>query len=338
MKKPTFTLILAALLSGPALSQQTAPVAAPAATAPISSEAKAAALADVIKLMHKNYVFPEVAAKMEALLAARQAEGAYSKDMSAHDFAELLTTHLREASKDKHIRVRPWAPGKAPAPPAVAQAAAQGSPLPNPATHFGFVKAERLPGNIAYVDLRGFNGSPPALQRATEVMSAAADADALVVDLRFNGGGSPVMVAHISSYLFDDKPVHLNDLYYRVENSTRSFHTNPNVEGKRFGGSKPVYVLTSVKTFSAAEEFTYNLQQLKRATIIGETTGGGANPGAVMAIGDGMAVFVPTGRAINPISKTNWEGVGVKPDVAVPAEQALDKALALARAKPQAGG
>jgi hypothetical protein len=336
MKTPILPLFLAALLSGPAIAQHPAPVAAAASTAPMNPAAQAAALAEVQRLMHKNYVFPEVAAKMESVLAARVAEGAYAKDMEPAAFAEQLTAHLREASNDKHIRVRPWAPGKQPQP----APAPQAQPGAQPAIlHYGFLKAERLPGNIAYIDLRGFNGHPSALQRATEVMSAAADADALVVDLRHNGGGSPAMVAHMSSYLFDDKPVHLNDLYYRAENSTRSFWTNPKVEGKRFGASKPVYVLTSVKTFSAAEEFTYNLQQLKRATIVGEITGGGANPGGVMQIGPDLSVFVPTGRAINPISKTNWEGVGVKPDVAVPADQALDKALALARAsKPQAGG
>jgi C-terminal processing protease CtpA/Prc len=293
----------------------------------MTSAAKAAALAEVQRLMHKHYIFPEVAAKMESVLAARQAEGAYAKEMDPAAFAELLTAHLREASNDKHIRVRHRAPGAVLPPQAQANNA-----------NFGFVKAERMPGNVAYIDLRSFNGSPAAIQHASEVMSAAADADALVVDLRQNGGGSPGMVAHMSSYLFDDKPVHLNDLYYRVENSTRSFWTNPKVEGKRFGGSKPVYVLTSVRTFSAAEEFSYNLQQLKRATIIGETTGGGANPGQSMQIGPELFVFVPTGRAINPISKTNWEGVGVKPDVPVPPDQALDRALTLARSQSRVDG
>ena len=153
-----------------------------------------------------------------------------------------------------------------------------------------------------------------------------------------SSGGAPEMSALVSSYLFDDKPVHLNDLYHRLNNITTSFWTNPNVEGKRFGADKPVFVLTSFKTFSAGEEFSYNLQQLKRATIIGETTGGGANPGDVRPLGQDMFVFIPDERAINPISKTNWEGVGVTPDIAVSPDQALEKALALARSKTPAGG
>jgi len=131
------------------------------------------------------------------------------------------------------------------------------------------------------------------------------------------------MVALISSYLFDNAPVHLNDLYFRTDNTTRQWWTLPYVPGKRYGASKPVYVLTSNRTFSGAEEFTYNLKNLKRSTTIGETTGGGANPGGGRRITEHFGVFVPTGRAISPITKTNWEGTGVKPDIEAPAPKAL---------------
>jgi C-terminal processing protease CtpA/Prc len=128
------------------------------------------------------------------------------------------------------------------------------------------------------------------------------------------------VVAYLCSYFFDE-PVHLNDLYFRPADATRQFWTAP-VPGKAYVG-REIYVLTSKNTGSAAEEFAYNLQNLKRATIVGEVTWGGANPGDMVRLGDHFAAFVPTGRAINPISKTNWEGVGVKPDVAVPADDAL---------------
>jgi C-terminal processing protease CtpA/Prc len=140
------------------------------------------------------------------------------------------------------------------------------------------------------------------------------------------------MVALLTTYLFDQDQeiVHLNSLYWRQGNKTQQFWTLPYVPGSRFGSKKPVYVLTSNRTFSGAEEFTYNLKQLKRATIIGETTGGGANPGDWFSLTPHFAVFIPTGRAINPISQDNWEGVGVAPDIAVPREEAFDVALVAA--------
>jgi C-terminal processing protease CtpA/Prc len=156
--------------------------------------------------------------------------------------------------------------------------------------------------------------------------------DALIIDLRGNGGGNPAMVALICSYLFGPEPVHLNDLYWREGDRTDQFWTRKEVAGKRYL-NKDVYVLTSKRTFSGAEEFTYNLKNLKRATIVGETTGGGAHPGGMFRMSPHFGAFIPTGRAINPITKTNWEGTGVTPDVAVPAEQALVVARLMALKK-----
>jgi len=141
--------------------------------------------------------------------------------------------------------------------------------------------------------------------------------------VRRNGGGSPHMVAQVSSYLFGPDSVHLNSLYWRPDNRTDHFYTRSKVPGTRYGPDKPVYVLTSRNTFSGAEEFAYNLQSLRRATIVGDTTGGGAHPGGMRRVTDHFAVWVPSGRAINPITKTNWERVGVRPDIAVASDQAL---------------
>jgi C-terminal processing protease CtpA/Prc len=115
----------------------------------------------------------------------------------------------------------------------------------------------------------------------------------------------------------------LNDFYVRETGRRQSFHTTETVEGRRYGQNKPVYILTSNRTFSAAEEFTYNLKNLKRAVIVGETTGGGAHPGGVRRITDHFGIWLPTGRAINPITGTNWEGVGIAPDIAVDPTDAL---------------
>jgi C-terminal processing protease CtpA/Prc len=156
-------------------------------------------------------------------------------------------------------------------------------------------------------------------------MNLLANTDALIFDLRRNGGGSPLTIGFISSYLFDT-PVHLNDFFVRETGRRQSFHTTETVEGRRYGQTRPVYILTSVRTFSAAEEFTYNLKNLKRATIVGETTGGGAHPGGVRRITDHFGIWLPNGRAINPITGTNWEGVGIAPDIAVDPAEALPAA------------
>jgi len=195
--------------------------------------------------------------------------------------------------------------------------------------NFGFAKAEVLPGNIGYLEMRVFATGPEAEAAADAAMSRLADADALIVDLRRNGGGDPAMVARVSSYLFE-QPTLLNSLHWREGDRTEDFWTTKEVAGKRFGQGKPVFVLTSKRTFSGAEEFAYNLKSLGRATIVGETTGGGAHPGGPQRINDHFSVWVPSGRAINPITKTNREGTGVVPDVAVPADKALERALELA--------
>jgi C-terminal processing protease CtpA/Prc len=136
-----------------------------------------------------------------------------------------------------------------------------------------------------------------------------ADAAALIVDLRGNHGGDPATVALVASYLFDAKPVHLNDMFSRDDGSIQQSWTLKDVQGKRFGGKRPIYVLTSHETFSGGEELAYDLQSLHQATLIGETTGGGAHPGGLRGIDGWYAISVPSGRPINPVTKTNWEGL-----------------------------
>jgi hypothetical protein len=275
--------------------------------------------------LNRSYVFPEVAKRMDDDIHARAKRGEFDKLSDASAFAETLTQDLQAISHDKHLRVR-----VRPSDPVAGPAGSSGSR----ANIFG--RSERLPGNIAYVEILSFGAPPEAVrEQTTQVMSAAADARALIIDLRNNGGGSPFTVALVSSYLFGDDSVHLNSLYFRPANRTDDFYTNPRVAGRKFGPDKPIYVLTSSRTFSGAEEFAYNLQTRKRATIVGETTGGGANPGRGVPLPYNLTVFVPTGRAINPITKTNWEGVGVKPDIAVDASNALDVALRRARGESQ---
>ena len=286
----------------------------------LTAEQRQVVIDSIASSLNRMYVFPDVAARMEADLRARVTRGEFNELSDASSFAQLLTQDLQAISHDKHLRVRVRASDPA------------SGPAGSSGEHSGiFGRTERMAGDVAYVEILSFAGPPAAVrEETTRIMSAAADAKALIIDLRANNGGSPFVVALVSSYLFGAEPVHLNSLYFRPANRTDDFFTDPLVPGRKFGPDKPVYVLTSSRTFSGAEEFTYNLQTRKRATIVGETTGGGANPGRGVLLPYSLTVFVPTGRAINPITKTNWEGVGVKPDVAVHAADALDVAHRLA--------
>ncbi|MEQ1692809.1 MAG: S41 family peptidase, partial [Gemmatimonas sp.] len=288
--------------------------------ATVSAGARDRVIDGILEALDRAYVFPSKATEMRKSITARRANGEYTSVTSASELAATLTRHLQDVSHDKHLRVRY---GSLPAP----------APRPQGALAPGAIGgAEILAGNIGYVEIRSFAYSARAIAEAVaKEMSVVADADALIIDVRRNGGGAPEAVSLISSYLFGEEPVHLNSLYYRPDNNTEHFYTLRSVAGKRFGPDKPIYVLTSKRTFSAAEEFAYNLQSRKRAMIVGETSGGGAHPGGPQQVGEGFSVFVPSGRAINPITGTNWEGTGVQPGIAVPADSALSAALAHAR-------
>ena len=293
----------------------------------VDAALRAKAVGRVGAVLNEVYVFPDVARKMEAALQRKLKAGAYDKLTTTAELANALTRDLQEVSKDRHLAVR-FAPGMPPgmAPDGPTDAASREALRRELAQdNFGFERVERLAGNVGYLDLRSFVGAELAGETAVAAMQFLGNADALIVDLRKNGGGEPSMIQLLSSYLFD-KPTHLNSFYLRKGNVTEQFWTAAHVAGKRLS-DVPVYVLTSGRTFSAAEEFAYNLKSLRRATIVGETTGGGAHPVEPHFLADvQLLAFVPFGRAVNPVTGTNWEGVGVKPDVDVPADKALTAA------------
>jgi hypothetical protein len=297
----------------------------------IDAAGRASAIEGAIAKLDESYVFPEVAKKMADAVRGRLKRGEYDDVTNGIAFAAKLTEHFQDVSHDKHLRVN-FSAGVIPAPPAP-----QSAPSPDDVARYrrqmesincGFVKAEQLANNVGYLKFNMFADPDVCGPTASAAMNFLANVDALVIDLRDNGGGSPAMVAYITSYLFS-KRTHLNDLWTRRTNETKEFWTNADVTGKRLGDDKPVFVLTSSRTFSGGEEFTNNLKALKRATIIGETTGGGAHPVAGQRINEHFIIGVPFARAINPITKTNWEGTGVEPDVKVPASDALTTALKL---------
>jgi hypothetical protein len=295
------------------------------AAAPLAHEQKAELIKDLSEGLNEIYVFPEVAEQMVKLINDNLEQGEYAGLDSLPAFTQRLTEDLQSISHDLHLRVRPTDPPPPTDPNADDADHDDGASDDARFNNFGFHKLERLPGNIGYLDLRGFSDAGGAGPTAVAAMNFLANSSALIIDLRQNGGGSPSMIQLISSYFFAE-PQHLNTFYIRQTDSHKQFWTHANVDGPKMVDT-PIYVLTSGRTFSAAEEFTYNLKNMERATIVGETTGGGAHPvtGMVSDMGGGHYAFasIPFGRAINPITKTNWEGTGVTPHIQVPAAQAL---------------
>lgn len=279
--------------------------------------------------LNANYVFPEVATKMVSNIESKLDNGKYKSIVDPQEFASVLTADLQAISKDKHLRVI-FDPIRiadqqqtVTAEDSIAYLNRYVNNLKR--NNFGFKEVKIMAGNIGYLDLRSFSNVAYAGETAVSAMNFLSNSAAIIIDLRNNGGGSPAMIQLITSYLFDSDPVHLNNFYGRPSDQNTQTWTLPHVSGTR-SPDTPVYVLTSGGTFSAAEEFSYNLKHLERATLVGETTGGGAHPGGSVVATDRFMVWVPTGRAINPITNTNWEGTGVSPHIKTPAIDALDVA------------
>ncbi len=278
------------------------------------------------------YVFPDIAEEICIHLQEQLRGGEYNGITEGEFLAFALTLEMQEISRDKHLWVR-WHEEPLPD--------HEGSLLQNrerveewrqraKLDNYGLHKVERMPGNVGYIDIRYFYrtswGSGDAIVAA---MNFLANMNAVIVDLCSCTGGNPGTVALVSSYFFEGEPVHLNSLYWRENDVTEQYWTLPYVPGKHLADI-PVYILTGKDTFSGGEEFAYNLQARRRATLVGETTGGGAHPGSPYRLHPHFEVFIPNGRAINPITHQNWEGRGVVPDIAVAEGRALPVAYKMA--------
>ena len=322
-RRPLRLLALMAIATLGCARAFAAPPAPPARPAPpvLTAQQRAEVLQTLYSKLTAHYVFPDVAAQVNGALPAKVQ--AYGAGVSAPEFGDLISKDLRALGHDKHFRVffdpefrdDPAGPNAVPSAEDMAHQRVEMAQL-----GYGVEKVQRLPGNVAYIELRGF-GPPDLVGPAYAAALALSDgSDALILDLRRNGGGSPGAVALLMSHFFplgDER--HLNDIYTRSTNQTQQYWTTA-AASPRY--SKPVYVLTSARTFSGGEECAYDFQTQKRAILVGQTTGGGANAGDRFSLGHGLVINIPTARAINPVTQTNWEGVGVKPDIEVPAAQA----------------
>lgn len=292
-------------------------------------------LADVEAKLRSDYVFPD---KLDALLPklrARWKGAAFEKLADAHALVDHLDADLREVFHDGHLNVRLAAslpPGMFEDPDKDDPAFTAQMEAFDRRSHFGVVKAEILPGNVGVLELRSFAlKSPGQSQAYAAAMSFLKDTEALIIDVRHNGGGDGEAVADLAGYFLEKKTL----LQWDVPRNgpQREHFSAAAVEGPRYGAAKPVYVLTSNDTFSAAEECAYDLQTQKRALVVGEHSGGGANHNRFFRVGDGFALSVPYMATKNAVTGINWEGTGVPPDVKVPAADALKAAHKLALEK-----
>ena len=323
MKKTAYLVALVFLSFSIFLGQSTKTALQPAE--------KKAVIDALCENLEREYIFPEITEKYVRRLRDNLRSGKYDGIGQPQEFAESVTNDLMSVHKDLHLSVRfnpNWVRDEKNRKELDAEAIRL-QERRNRTTNYGFNEIRILPGNIGYLKLDEFSYDTAAQNAAVGAMSFLANADALIIDLRKNGGGSPEMVQLLCSYFLANPRQHLNSFSYRDKDKLTQYWTYTYLPGKRLD-KVDLYLLTSGQTFSAAEEFAYNLKNLKRAAVIGETTGGGAHDNKFVILTDNFMMSLPFARAVNPVTKSNWEEVGVEPDVKVPQDKALEKAQVMA--------
>ncbi|WP_207494874.1 S41 family peptidase [Aridibaculum aurantiacum] len=298
----------------------------------VANKLSSSHLIDTINMkLEKNYIFHDKARMIAEHLQSRAKKGAYnSLSADPEKLAAMIQVDINTVHRDPHMVVQ-YNPGW--------EGHSQDYAGPSEEeqkwfanfvkdNNYMFKKVELLPGNIGYLP---FNVFVEHVQEAKPTIASAlsfiANSSAIIIDLRENTGGEPEMVSQLESYFFKEKTL-MNVIINRSKGDTTFYYADP----AKTGGltlTMPMYILTSKKTFSGGEDFSYGMQQAKRATIVGEVTGGGAHPTNPFSVGQGFIVHIPFGRSSNPVTKTDWEGTGVIPDVKVESAKALIKAQEL---------
>src|SRR3954470_8522189 len=294
---------------------------------PITRGARERLLDRVLTTLSEKYLLPDVAARIATEIRTRAARGEYAAITDGNAFAQLLTTHLRAAGNDKHLGLycsaepRPLSPDDDRTENELERCQRAGT-----FTNYGFRRLERLAGNVGYLGLDEFFPAtdPEAANTASAAMTFLARTCALIIDLRENRGGDGSMTAYLAGHLFAS-PVHMSTFHWRGEDTEFQSWTPAYVPAPRYL-HHPVYLLTSAQTASAGEEFAYALRELKRVTLIGETTAGAAHGTLITRLDPHFDLAVPQGRPVYPQTGRNWQAAGVAPDLAVPATEALTAA------------
>jgi len=309
----------------------------------IDGATRSEVIAALVTKLNANYVFPDKAKQAEALLRQRQREGKYDAITDGKQLARQLSEDIEAVVHDKHMQVdfsaRPVPSDESMPPPPQTRAEWEKQVPPAVlervrASNLGIEKVDRLSPNIGYLQISMFGPVFLVSEKIASSMNALADTDGLIIDLRNNGGGGGDSVALLISYFVDER-TRLNDTWERSTNVTTQYWTQDKLDGKRYGGKRPVFILTDAKTKSAAEAFVYTMQALKRATVIGERTWGGAHAARPYRLGEHFYAVIPSRRTISPITGTNWEGTGVIPDVAASPDNALEVAKDLLQRRLQ---
>ncbi|SFC74773.1 S41 family peptidase [Flavobacterium phragmitis] len=268
--------------------------------------------------IEKSYINLDLSKRMIIELDKNLKSNKYQKITSPIEFSEIVTEDLQSISKDLHLKIRFEPEHIAREKNVISQQAQlemeKRMALQMAEINYGFKEVKILDGNIGYLSLNQFADIKYAEETVAAAMNFLSNTSAIIIDLRANGGGVPSMMQLLSSYFFDEKPVLLSDFYERETNEKTQLYSFENVNGKR-SADKPLYILTSKRTFSASEAFTYTLKHLDRATVVGETTKGGANRTKRINIDNGFTISVPYLQPINPVTKTNWEAKGVQPNI-----------------------
>ena len=317
--------------TAPAPPPQAEPAVTPPAPAPapeITAAERRQVIETVAARLKTSYILPEMAQQLTASLNAHQQQGDYDGITDGALLAARLTLDLQGVSRDRHLRIE-YAAEKLPPEeggPSAQEEQEYREELNR--TNCGFQHVEILPGNIGYIQFNYFGAPALCAETVSTAIRFIAHTDAVVFDIRQNHGGDPAMVALMVSYLFDH-PIHLDDLYNRRENKTTQYWATPDKVTDRLP-NVPVYVLTSRFSFSGAEQFCYDLKNLRRAILVGERTGGAAHPTRNRRINDHFLIAMPEYRYINAVTRTDWEGEGVEPDVPATMWNALSAAEKIA--------